>query len=595
MEQSNKISEKTKKQKSPKKVTIGKKIYSLLIFMSVIFILAILLDSAALTTIGDYNELSRNLINTQSAVALSTSDFKSLQYEAKSAMNNVEADAVAGNITQFVEQLKTNQDTIVANCDDISHMTVTDPAPLLAAKEQWVAASEELYVAADQLAAAAASKDPIAINGSFSNATAAFENYAVTLESFTNEVAAVSNSLMSHTNTKISGTIIFSNALLGLFLIIIVIAFLLVKKSIAKPAADSGKKIGEIVEKINANEGDLTQRLEIKDMDEIGIMSDGVNQFMDRMQSIIRTLKEDAEKMADSAANMTDEIAISSDNASNMSAVMEEMAASMEEINATLATIATGSKDVLTSVQGMHGQVEGGVELVDGIKVHAEKMHRETITSKNTTSDKMVAIREELAAALEESRSVEKINDLTKDILDISSQTNLLSLNASIEAARAGEAGKGFAVVADEIRVLADSSGDTATNIQNISAQVTSAVEKLAKNAEEIMRFVDENVMADYDSFVEIVEQYKADAESINEILSDFSVSAGEINDTMSNIDRSIEGISNAVGECSEGVQSAAESSVALVTAISNMVTETENNKAISDGLESEVSKFTNV
>ena len=232
---------------------------------------------------------------------------------------------------------------------------------------------------------------------------------------------------------------------------------------------------------------------------------------------------------------------------------------------------------------------------MDGIKVHAEKMHHDTITSKNTTSDKMVAIREELAAALEESRSVEKINDLTKDILDISSQTNLLSLNASIEAARAGEAGKGFAVVADEIRVLADSSGNTATNIQNISAQVTSAVEKLARNAEEIMNFVDNNVMADYDSFVEIVEQYKADAESINDILSDFSVSAKEINSTMGTIDSNLEGISNAVSECSEGIQSAAESSVALVTAISNMVTETENNKLISDGLESEVSRFKNV
>lgn len=132
----------------------------------------------------------------------------------------------------------------------------------------------------------------------------------------------------------------------------------------------------------------------------------------------------------------------------------------------------------------------------------AEELKQKAVNNQENTSRMIAGIIESLKSAIEESTSVRHVNELTEEILSVSSQTNLLALNASIEAARAGEAGKGFAVVADEIRKLADSTRETANNIQSINAQVTDAVEKLSDSANQLVTYIDDTIMPDYDSFV---------------------------------------------------------------------------------------------
>ena len=128
-------------------------------------------------------------------------------------------------------------------------------------------------------------------------------------------------------------------------------------------------------------------------------------------------------------------------------------------------------------------------------------MKEKAVANKETTSRMITDIIETLKAAIEESKSVDRVNELTEEILSVSSQTNLLALNASIEAARAGEAEKRFAVVADEIRKLADSTRETANNIQSINALVTQAVNKLANNSQRDRRIHRRTIMPDYDRF----------------------------------------------------------------------------------------------
>ena len=130
---------------------------------------------------------------------------------------------------------------------------------------------------------------------------------------------------------------------------------------------------------------------------------------------------------------------------------------------------ALGADDVrLAEVQRGKEHVEQARVLQDGHpRVGADSLAKSADENKRTTDEMVGNIVGTLKKAIEDSKSVERVNELTGEILNISSQTNLLALNASIEAARAGEAGKGFAVVADEIRQLADSSRDTANNIQD--------------------------------------------------------------------------------------------------------------------------------
>lgn len=267
----------------------------------------------------------------------------------------------------------------------------------------------------------------------------------------------------------------------------------------------------------------------------------------------------------------------------------------MEEISATLGQMATGSDNVLNEIKTMTSQVNDGVQLVIDIKERAQNMHRNTVDSKESAGQIVSDIRQTLTSAVSESRSVEQINELTAEILNIASQTNLLALNASIEAARAGEAGKGFAVVAEEIRVLADNSRETANNIQSISNQVTGAVERLANNAESMLQFIDEKVMKDYDGFVGVVEQYEKDADSVNEILDEFYRDTNDINSTMQSMNVGINDIAIAVDESAKGVTSVAENAASLVQSMTQIQRETENNQEISAKLSNEVNRFKNV
>ena len=293
--------------------------------------------------------------------------------------------------------------------------------------------------------------------------------------------------------------------------------------------------------------------------------------------------------------NIKEGIRESNDSAGSVSATMEELSASMEEVAATLDQIHMGTQEVLAAAQDIRSEAESGTQFIEEIKQRAETIKTDVTESKEDTISMITEIRELLQHAIENSRSVEKINELTGEILNISSQTNLLALNASIEAARAGEAGRGFAVVAEEIRLLADNSRDTANNIQSISGMVTQAVEELSRSADDMLRFVDGTVLADYDKFVDVANQYHSDADSLNDILRDFYDHAQLLAGTMSSMTEGIDGINIAVDESAQGVTVAAQSTSQLVEALVQIQSEAETNHEISQQLQGEVKRFKNI
>ena len=240
----------------------------------------------------------------------------------------------------------------------------------------------------------------------------------------------------------------------------------------------------------------------------------------------------------------------------------------------------------------MNDSADCGNETVDIIKNRAITMQQATMDSKKNAVEILREISTQLESAVSESKSVDKINELTGNILDIASQTNLLALNASIEAARAGDAGRGFAVVADEIRSLADSSRDTANDIQNISNLVTGAVMRLAENAQKMLDYIGTDVMRDYDSFVEIVNQYEEDADLMSHILSEFVEQVSTINQTMQDMTTGIVDVSTTVGESARAISSVAEDASVLVDAMGQIQDESDNSQKISQELQNEVNRF---
>ena len=163
--------------------------------------------------------------------------------------------------------------------------------------------------------------------------------------------------------------------------------------------------------------------------------------------------------------------------------------------------------------------------------------------------------------AIERSKAVEQINNLTDNIRQISSQTNLLALNANIEAARAGEAGKGFAVVATEIGNLSNQTFETVNGINEMVEEVNGAVENMTDCITRIMDFLENTVVLDYNSFRQIGEEYQADANTFAEAMSRINQEIADLDSKISDIAESIENVSDTVSQSAEGVNQIAEKS----------------------------------
>ena len=385
---------------------------------------------------------------------------------------------------------------------------------------------------------------------------------------------------------------ILSLILLAISFVAFVMVVVVIIKTVVKPLRKQTSELTEIIDEIKGGHGDLTKRVTVKSMDEIGQSSIGINHFIETLQNIMSNIISNSNVLDGVVGNVASSVAASSDNANDISAIMEELSATMEEVSATTNSVSENTTAAEGKVQKMADQTKVMSQYAQDMKKRATELEHTATENMNNTNEMIGEITTEMNQALENSKSVEKVAQLTADILNISSQTNLLALNASIEAARAGEAGKGFAVVADEIRQLADSSRETANNIQTINEQVIEAVQGLVVSSEKIVGYINENILPDYRAFVQGGQQYNDDATHIDNTMAEY---AGEVQDilaTMMEMTEAIEGISRAVEESANGVTDAATNIDSLVQSMSTVNGQMEENSTVAKNLKEESAAF---
>ena len=372
----------------------------------------------------------------------------------------------------------------------------------------------------------------------------------------------------------------------------IIVAIYCVMKYVIKPIIATNKDIRDIIDGIDNGEGDLTKRVRVISNDEIADLGNGINLFMDKLQEILKLIIENTNYMENVVAEVDGSVVKSNDSASDLSAMTEELSATMQDVGLSVNTINDNADNILKDVEIIATKSDDINQFSKEMKANAEKIESDARYNMVQTGEKVGNILDVLNKAIEDSKSVDQVNNLTNDILNISSQTNLLALNASIEAARAGEAGNGFAVVADEIRQLADSSRETANKIQSINSVVVAAVNNLSDNANNLVSYLQQTILPEFQTFVDGGVKYKENASYIENAMDEFVEKTDVLKKNMYEIAHSINTITTVVDDGAAGVNNAAISTQDLVEDMVNISNKMIENKSIAQNLKNSTNIF---
>lgn len=374
----------------------------------------------------------------------------------------------------------------------------------------------------------------------------------------------------------------------GICLILAILILTIIVSRITKGLMQVNAKIYDLVH----NEGDLTQKLDVRSGDELELIAGNVNELLAYIRKIMIGISSGSMRLMSSSRKMVDHLSSADESITDVSATMQEMSAAMEETTSSLNQITEAIDEIYSSVERIAGNADAG-------KVSSQEMESRASGANDAAAEgeKKASIEtEKMAASLNEkiakSKSVEQIEILTSNIIEITEQTNLLALNASIEAARAGEAGRGFAVVADEIGKLAGNSADAAAKIRQVSAEVIQAVDELAEGSQQMIEFVRNSTEEGFGGLVATSENYATDANAMRAMMEQFAQTAEELRSTMDGIRESISAVNIAVEESAKGIAGVSESSVQLTGNVNDIQSEASDNNGIAEDLATEVGKF---
>lgn len=374
----------------------------------------------------------------------------------------------------------------------------------------------------------------------------------------------------------------------GICLILAILILTIIVSRITKGLMQVNAKIYDLVH----NEGDLTQKLDVRSGDELELIAGNVNELLAYIRKIMIGISSGSMRLMSSSRKMVDHLSSADESITDVSATMQEMSAAMEETTSSLNQITEAIDEIYSSVERIAGNADAG-------KVSSQEMESRASGANDAAAEgqkKANIETEKMAASLNEkiakSKSVEQIEILTSNIIEITEQTNLLALNASIEAARAGEAGRGFAVVADEIGKLAGNSADAAAKIRQVSAEVIQAVDELAEGSQQMIEFVCNSTEEGFGGLVATSENYATDANAMRAMMEQFAQTAEELRSTMDGIRESISAVNIAVEESAKGIAGVSESSVQLTGNVNDIQSEASDNNGIAEDLATEVGKF---
>lgn len=357
------------------------------------------------------------------------------------------------------------------------------------------------------------------------------------------------------------------------------------------------KKISNNIVKIQnvlgkMSDGDLTSSINIRTKDEIEDIAISINEVQNSLKALINDVAIVAKDINSVNDTVNDKVKYLNNDVEEVSAITEEISASIEESAVSAEEMSRTSKEmgmIVNSIAEKSQYIENKSNQV------SEKAKNIMRTSKNNQEETEKVFKEtgiKLKQSVEKAKAVEQINTFSESILQITSQINLLALNAAIEAARAGEAGKGFSVVAEEIRRLAEQSNETINKMQNTTSIILSSVEDLTNNSNNMLSFIENRILKDYEILVNASHQYNDDALYYKDFFSELGITSKELLLSVENILETIENVADASIEGARGASDIANRVSNITTQSNDVLEETLKAKTSSEKLKQEVFKF---
>ena len=560
-----------------------------------VFILGILSVLSNVMAVNNIRKVNRNASRIADDCMNSISELSAIENETQSIHKLGLSHIIATDLNtmiSIVEEMQTEQETLEQELEDYRKYVEPEDE---SSYETVVSNYETMkYELGNLMAYSALGKNTEAYalaNGAVSESSMAIQNEINVMKEHANTAASDAREKLSDVYL---GALVSNGIIIAISVTLLMVALYCVIRFVIKPILATNKDIRDIISGIDKGEGDLTKRVAVLSNDEIADLGNGINLFMDKLQQILKMIIENTNHMENVVREVGESVATSNDSATDLSAMTEELSATMQDVGHSVSVINNNTENVRGDVE-MIAHKSGEInEFSKEMKANADKMESDARNNMDKTNETIGIILEGLGKAIEDSHSVGQVTSLTDEILNISSQTNLLALNASIEAARAGEAGKGFAVVADEIRGLADSSRETANRIQQINSVVVAAVNNLSDNANELVGYIQNAILPEFEAFVESGVKYRDNASYIENAMQEFTAKTDMLKKNIDEIALSISAITTAVDEGAEGINGAAKSTQNLVEDIANISDKMNENKVIAQTLQKSTHVFAN-
>lgn len=313
------------------------------------------------------------------------------------------------------------------------------------------------------------------------------------------------------------------------------------------------------------------------------------------IRGAIRSLHGSSERIDGVVGEVLDRTRTSNESTGELSQLAGNLSAAIQEVAGSASSINGSAERVRGDVNDMAETCAALMEYSIAMRTRADEMQRSAQTTMEVISAKASEILSVLSEAIEQSKSVDQIQILTTDIMGISSSTNLIALNASVEAAHAGPAGESFSVIVNEIRRLSRSCADTAGHIQSINETVTGVVHSLSGHAQDLVDYLNDSVLTEFEEFVRSGKQYHEDAAYIEKAMEEFNGRAFSLRSSMEEITDSIGTITKSMDDSAAGVTGVADSARSLAADMEDITGRMDINQQIVTELRGQTEMLANM